>query len=302
MSSQPLPNAKPVAEVELTSALVTGLLEDQHPDLAHLVPVRAGEGWDNATFRLGDHLAVRLPRRTLAANLIGHEHTWLPRLAAQLPIPVPAPYRVGRPARGYPWRWSVVPWLSGQSADLNEPAAAQAPTLGAFLRSLHVPAPVDAPINPWRGGPLWQRNRSVEERLRRLGARTDLISAQIRGIWETGLAASMDVESTWLHGDLHPRNVLVEDGRISGIIDWGDITSGDCATDLASIWMLFRKPEIRDNALAAYAQVSEATLQRAKAWAVFFVVMFLDSGLTDNPENARLGKKILQNVAQQAEP
>jgi aminoglycoside phosphotransferase (APT) family kinase protein len=101
---------------------------------------------------------------------------------------------------------------------------------------------------------------------------------------------------------LHPRNVLVEDGRISGIIDWGDITSGDCATDLASIWMLFPKPEVRDNALAAYAQVSEATLRRAKAWAVFFGTMFLDSGLTDNPENARLGKKILQNVAQQAEP
>src|SRR5215510_12607026 len=99
----------PVAEFEIDRAFVAGLLADQHPDLAHM-PLRVVDGgWDNVMFRLGDHLSVRLPRRTAAAALIAHEQTWLPRLAAQLALPVPVPYRLGTPARGYPWRWSVLP-------------------------------------------------------------------------------------------------------------------------------------------------------------------------------------------------
>jgi aminoglycoside phosphotransferase (APT) family kinase protein len=291
---QPIMNGTPVAEFDITSAFVTSLLLEQHPDLAHLKPQLVGEGWDNATFRLGDSLAVRLPRRAAVANLICHEQTWLPRLSARLPIPVPAPCRIGTPACGYPWRWSVVRWLPGQPADQNEPAASQAVAFGIFLRSLHVSAPRDVPINPFRGGPLEQRAHSMEERIQRLALRTNLVTPEIRHVWQTGLTAPIDVASTWLHGDLHPRNVLVEQGIISGIIDWGDVTSGDCATDLASIWMLFGDPQARKDVLAAYANVSDATLQRAKAWAVLFGVILLDTGLTDNPRNAALGKKILR--------
>jgi aminoglycoside phosphotransferase (APT) family kinase protein len=257
-------NGTPVAEFEITGALVTALLTDQHPDLAHLPLQLVGEGWDNVLFRLGDCLAVRLPRRTAAANLIRHEQTWLPRLAAQLPLPVPAPCRVGTPARGYPWKWSVVPWLPGQPAHQNEPVASQVTTLDAFLSSLHVPAPADAPVNPVRGVPLRQRARAVEERMQRLAGRTNLITAQIRQIWDAGLAAPVDVSSTWLHGDLHPSNVLVKEGIISGIIDWGDITSGDCATDLASIWMLFTDPQAHRDFISSYGEISEETLRRPK--------------------------------------
>jgi aminoglycoside phosphotransferase (APT) family kinase protein len=284
----------PGREFEVTCDLVTALLEDQHPDLAHLEPRLVGEGWDNFMFRLGDDLAVRLPRRAAMANLIYHEQTWLPGLASQLPIRVPAPFRVGIPGRGYPWRWSVVPWLAGQAADQNEPARNQATSWGKFLASLHVPAPADAPINPVRGVPLSHRAHAVEERIGRLASKTRSITTRIRQIWETGLNAPMDVPATWLHGDLHPRNVLVEQGTIRGVIDWGDMTSGDCATDLASIWMLFSDPGARDNVLAAYAQCSETTLQRAQAWAVSFGVMLLDTGLKDNPRNAALGGRILE--------
>jgi aminoglycoside phosphotransferase (APT) family kinase protein len=291
-------NGTPVAEFEITSAFATALLADQHPDLARLPLRLVGEGWDNVLFRLGDWLAVRLPRRAAAANLICHEQTWLPRLAAQLSLPVPAPCRIGTSALGYPWRWSVVPWLPGQSADENQPVASQATKLGTFLRSLHVPAPADAPVNPLRGVPLRQRAAGVQERMQRLSARTNLITPQIRQVWEAGLTATVDVSSTWLHGDLHPRNVLVEDGIISGIIDWGDITSGDCATDLASIWMLFAEAQARHDALAAYGELSEATLQRAKAWAVLFGVMFVDTGLVDNPRNATIGERILKRIGQ----
>jgi aminoglycoside phosphotransferase (APT) family kinase protein len=101
---------------------------------------------------------------------------------------------------------------------------------------------------------------------------------------------------TWLHGDLHPRNVLVEDGVITGIIDWGDITSGDCATDLASIWMLFTEPRSRQEAVEAYANLTEATVQRAKGWAVLFGVMLLDTGLTDNPKHGAIGERILRHL------
>src|SRR5262245_30216963 len=103
----------PAAEFALDSAFVAGLLADQHPDLAHL-PVQVVEaGWDNALFRLGDGLAVRLPRRAAAAPLILHEQRWLPHLVDRLTLPIPAPARIGTPARGYPWHWSVVPWLRG---------------------------------------------------------------------------------------------------------------------------------------------------------------------------------------------
>jgi aminoglycoside phosphotransferase (APT) family kinase protein len=288
----------PPAEFEITCALVTALLSDQHPDLAHLPLRLVGEGWDNVMFRLGDELAVRLPRRAAAAKLICNEQTWLPRLAKQLTLPVPAPCRIGSAARGYPWRWSVVPWLPGQPAAGNEPAASQASAWGNFLRSLHDAAPADAPTNPLRGVPLQQRATAVQQRMQRLATKTCSITAQTRSVWEAGLSAATDASSTWLHGDLHPCNVLVEHGSISGVIDWGDITSGDPATDLASIWMLFRQPEAHHQALTAYGRISAATLQRAKAWAVFFGVMLLDTGLTDNPSNAKLGETILQTVQQ----
>jgi aminoglycoside phosphotransferase (APT) family kinase protein len=286
----------PVAEYAIDDALVSRLLADQHADLARLPLRMVDAGWDNAMFRLGDDLAVRLPRRAAAAELIAHEQRWLPRLSKRLSLPVPTPHRVGKPALGYPCRWSVVPWIRGLTADQSQPHASQAVGFAGFLRSLHVPPPADPPANALRGGPLSQRALVVEERMRRLTGRTDLITPRLRQIWNEALDAPLDGAATWLHGDLHPRNVLVEDGIFTGIIDWGDITSGDCATDLASIWMLFVEPPARQEALAAYANLSEATLQRAKGWAVLFGVVLLDTGLSDNPRNAALGERILRGV------
>jgi aminoglycoside phosphotransferase (APT) family kinase protein len=147
-----------------------------------------------------------------------------------------------------------------------------------------------------RGIPLRERQRAAQERLERLASTTDLLTPNIMRIWETGLNAPLDRAVTWLHGDLHPANVLVNQGTISGVIDWGDITSGDPATDLASIWMLFGEPQSHADALGAYGGVSDATLHRAKAWAVHFGVMFLETGLADTPSSAELGKTILQRL------
>ena len=292
----------PDAEVSIDSLLVRRLLHDQHPDLAHLDIALVDAGWDNAMFRLGNRLSVRLPRRQIAAALIDHEQTWLPRLAAQLPIAVPAPYRVGGPALGYPWRWSILPWLSGRPADLEPPHPMQASRFGEFLRALHTPAPADAPQNPFRGVPLKDRAAAAAERLARLETKTDLITPALKALWQSALIAPIDTPPTWLHGDLHPRNILVEDGLLTGIIDWGDITSGDRATDLAAVWMLFDDRKARLDAIAAYGSLSEPTRRRALGWAIFFGAVLLDTGLVDHPRHAAIGEKTLRRIRDSSSP
>src|SRR5262245_13545848 len=137
---------KPAADVVVDAALVQALLQEQHPDIAHLVPVKVAEGWDNALFRLGNELAVRLPRRAASAKLIEHEQRWLPQLSPRLPVPVPVPVRVGVPGQLFGWAWSVVRWLPGQSllcAASMDPVAI-GKVLERFLLTLHQPAPMDA--------------------------------------------------------------------------------------------------------------------------------------------------------------
>jgi len=299
MSSEPIAGAigTPASEIEVDDFLVHSLLTAQHPDLAHLPLQWVDTGWDNAILRLGEQLCVRLPRRKIAATLIEHEQTWLPQLP-NLPIPVPVPYRLGHPGQSYPWKWSILPWLSGLPADQQELNYDQAQRFAAFLRSLHVPASPNAPFNPFRGVPLRQRATAVEERMQRLEQKTSLITPGIKHIWNQALDAAIDVEASWIHGDLHPCNVLVEKGVITGVIDWGDITKGDRATDLAAIWMLFADPLARQQAIATYAHASEATLQRARGWAVFFGIVLLDAGLVDHPRFAAIGERTLQHIAE----
>ena len=287
----------PQAEHAIDAALVAGLLADQHADLAHLPLREVDSGWDNALFRLGDELAVRLPRRAAAASLIVHEQEWLPQLAGDLPLPVPVPVRRGEPGRGYPWRWSVVRWLHGAPADRAAPDTSQAEPFAAFLRALHRPAPPSAPANPVRGVPLAQRAAVAEARMRRLERAAELVPPTIPALWQAALAAPLDHPPVWLHGDLHPQNVLVAAGAISGVIDWGDITAGDPATDLAAIWMLFAEPAARAAALAAYGPISPATLARARAWAVLFSLLLLDNGLVDAPRHALVAERTLRRLA-----
>jgi len=287
----------PAAEVEVDAALVQALLREQHPILAHLPCVPVDAGWDNAMVRLGDTFCLRLPRRAAAATLIEHEQAWLPGLVDRLPLQIPVPLRTGEPGCGYPWRWSIVPWLAGQPADLQPPNASEAPRLGAFLKALHQRAPTDAPLNPFRGVPLQKRAPAVAERMQRLESQSPLITPEMRRMWAAALAAPVDMEPTWIHGDLHPRNVLVEDGVFSGIIDWGDIAAGDRATDLAAIWMLFDDPQARRQAWQAYGSVTYATYMRAKGWAIGFGVTLLEAGLADDPRHAAVGEQTLRRVA-----
>ena len=289
-------HSKPAADIEIDEALVRALLREQHPDLADLPLQSMDSGWDNAMFRLGDALAVRLPRRVATTKLIEHEQKWLPQLAPLLPIPVPAPVRTGQPADNYPARWSIVPWLKGRNADLCEPRADQAERLAAFLCALHRPAPADAPFNPWRGVPLRERAEQIAERIRRLEQHTTLLNDDVVRIYHEAMSAPVDVAPTWLHGDLHGGNLLVDDGVISGVIDWGDMTSGDRATDLATLWMNFADRKARANAMRACNGVSDATWLRARGWAVFFGITLGTSGLAGDTRHALMARRTLERV------
>jgi aminoglycoside phosphotransferase (APT) family kinase protein len=268
-------STKPPAEVVVDAALVETLLQEQHPDLAHLVPVNVAEGWDNTLFRLGNDLAVRLPRRALSAKLIEHEQRWLPHLSSRLPVPVPVPVRVGVPGRTFGWAWSVVPWLPGRS--LPHAESLDPVTIGAmlvrFLRALHQPAPVDAPRNPWRGVPLGARTAALHEHLHQLDGVVD--RPAVLRVWDRSLSASpWPGPPLWLHGDLHPGNLLVSDGRLAGVLDFGDLTSGDPATDLAVRWML--PASMRESVDAWLAEdESEALRMRARGWALALGLAYL---------------------------
>ena len=270
------------ATVDVDVALVRELLREQHPDLAGRRLARVDAGWDNAVFRLGDDLVVRVPRREPAALLILHEQRWLPELAPRLPLPVPEPVRVGRPGATHPWAWSVVRWLPGSSALTTPPddPIAAARTLGAFLRALHEPAPPDAPPNPYRGIPLGDRDDLTRGWIDEVADRID--AARARACWEAHVALPRwDGPPLWLHGDLHPHNVIVRDGRVSAVIDFGDLCSGDPATDLGVAWMLFDADGRA--ALRAAVRVDDATWERGRAWAISLAVAVLSSS-ADRPE------------------
>ena len=292
-----MPAGKPEAEVDVDEALVRRLLEAQHPELKRLPVEHLDSGWDNVLFRLGDAYVVRAPRREIAATLMRNEQRWLPELAPRLPISVPAPLFVGTPTDFYPWHWSVLPWFDGQCADEVFPAEDQAERFADFLLALHQPAPTEAPPNPVRGVPLSVRVENTEERMIRVREKTDLLNNALESLWEAALAAPRSTDRVWLHGDLHAQNVLVDPaGAFSAIIDWGDMTAGDAATDLAGTWALLDSPTARRRVLARYAPDPDLLL-RAQGWSILFGVVLVDSGLINSPRHAAAGQKILERLS-----
>lgn len=286
----------PVSEIEVDERLVRALLADQHPDLAELALTELAAGWDNTLWRVGDDLLARLPRRAVAANLTVNEQRWLPALSPKLTLPVPVPIRVGRPSGTYPWSWSIVRWIEGTPADRATALASTvvAEQLGGFLRALHDPAPPSAPHNRFRGVPLVERVDTFDERVTELAAEID--GPSVRAVWERALVASPWAgPPVWLHGDLHPANVLVVDGILSAVIDFGDLCGGDPATDLAAAWMLLPPSTIPVFA-SAYGGVDADLEARALGWSILFGMMLLAIGLDDRPTFEPIGRRTIAHV------
>ena len=285
----------PSAEVLITDDLVRRLIETQFPVYRGLRIEPASVGWDNVTFRLGEELAVRLPRREIAVALIRNEQRWLPTL--DLPIPIPVPVGNGNPGDGYPWPWSIVPWIEGTTANLTRLEAPGITTLTVFLECLHQRAPEDAPTNAVRGVPLHERAATLTPRLERL---RDHVDRSLHAIWEDALEAPFTRDHIWIHGDFHARNVLIDRGELAAVIDWGDIARGDPATDLAAFWCWVPEGDARWQAMVRLGHDC-ATWRRARGWAFLFSVVMLDSGLVDHPEHAAMGRAGLDLLARHPE-
>lgn len=285
------PASIPPAEARVDVALVRALLTAQHPDLAGEPVELAAEGWDNVMFRVGDTLAARLPRRALGAELLASETRWLPELAPRLTVPVPAPLRAGVPGCGYPWPWAIVPWHAGETADRHPLRPQGVRDLGRAMRSLHTPAPPDAPVNPFRGIPLAER----PDPLPALTALHDgAVPRPLQRVWRRALAAGPPGPLAWTHGDLHARNVLgAPDGSLVAIIDWGDVGAGDPAVDLSALWTVLH-PADHTAFCSTYGPVDGPLLDRARGWALVFGTIF--AGLAEDPDAVALGRRTLARL------
>ncbi|WP_422646854.1 aminoglycoside phosphotransferase family protein [Actinoalloteichus caeruleus] len=254
-------------EVEITEELVRDLLREQHPDLAGLAISEVAGGWGNQMWRLGDHLAVRLPRTRGAPALLREECRWLPELAPRLPLPVPEPVRTGEPSARFPKPWAVMTWVPGEPLDRASlrSGGQAADTLAGFLRALHVAAPADGPTSADRGGHPREHADGFDHFFRVVVP--DDLAADVRAVWEDAVAApEWDGPPLWVHGDLHPANVVVAHGALAGVIDFGDLFSGDPAWDLAAAWVLLPAGAAAPF-FDAYARADEGTIRRARGLA-----------------------------------
>lgn len=294
-------NPTPSAEFDVTVELAHALLRSQQPDLADLDLRVVANGWDNVICRLGADLSVRLPRRELAATLIRHEQRWLPELAPRLPLPVPAPTRVGRPEFGYPWPWSITPWFDGEraaDAPLSDPTR-EAGRLGAFMSALHDVAPADAPANPARDTFAGDRPERFDSALAAVAPVLDALlddgAERARRRWDALSGTERWAgPPLWVAGDVHSANLVVADGELRAVIDFGDLCAGDPAVDLAIAWMLFdesNRDVFREASSTGFAPVDDPMSCRAEAWALYFAVMYLANS-ADAPYLQRMGRDL----------
>ncbi len=272
------------------------LLEAECPGLAREPLRRLDEGWDNVTFLLGMEHAVRLPRREAGVALLLNEQRWLPVLGPRIPLAVPAPVHAGAPRAPFGWPWSVVAWVPGTTAERHRFRSEDVALLAKALLALHQPAPDDAPTNPFRGVPLPTRNEVVQERLDRLASHPGVDVASVGAVWRDACSVPGAGERRWMHGDLHPRNVVVRGGALVGLIDWGDLNGGDVASDLACAWTLLDEAARRRELLDAYG-ASEPLAKRALGWAVHMGLSLADSG---EPRHIPLGLATLARVLEDA--
>ncbi|WP_405372563.1 MULTISPECIES: aminoglycoside phosphotransferase family protein [unclassified Microbacterium] len=262
---------QPAAEITLTAEQVAQLVREQHPSFAGPIGT-VSHGWDNDVFRLGDRWAVRAPRRRPAVALIENEQRWLPEIAERMPVAVPAPVATGIPGALFPWPWSIVPWFDGVSAAGVSASGRDrlAPAVAAGVVALHTDAPADAPVNAFRGVALRKRADAVEPRLTG--------SPELMAQWRDGCAApEWPGAPVWVHGDLHVGNLICRGGELRAIIDFGDLTSGDPACDLAVAWLAFTTDGRAVFRAELQGRYDPHIWRRARAWAVAIASLVADA-------------------------
>jgi len=279
-----------------SSELVRRLMRDQFPRWGDLsLDLVDSHGTDHDIYRLGDDLAVRLPRIAWATNQAAKEAIWLPRLASQLSLAVPVPIAMGEPGQGYPYTWSIYEWLPGENANgtITDLAAA-AVDLAGFIGALRQIDTTDAPERPpgARGASLAELDEQVRRSIHELDTRA--VSAAILRVWEESLRASTHHEEVWVHGDLLPGNLLVVEGRLSAVIDFGGLNVGDPACDLQPAWNLFSGAS--RTRFRRELEVDEDAWLRGRGWIVYQTVSALAYYWDTNPGIVRQARRALDQV------
>jgi aminoglycoside phosphotransferase (APT) family kinase protein len=275
-------------ELATDVSLVRRLIDAQFPEWADL-PIRPFDsaGSDNAIYRLGDDMVVRLPRRAgRTVDSLDKEVEWLPRLAPHLPLQVPVPLAKGMPGDGFPCRWAVYRWLEGETAaaELIIDARRAALDLAGFLSALQQIDPADGPLpgehNFFRGVPLATRDEAVRSAIAALQSELDV--PPVTAAWEAALdAPNWPGPPVWIHGDFADGNLLLTRGRLSGVIDWGGLAVGDPACDLIAAWSFL--PAAKRRHFREALTVDDATWARGRGWALSVALIALPYYWTTNP-------------------
>ncbi|MER8899142.1 aminoglycoside phosphotransferase family protein [Mesorhizobium sp. M0676] len=289
-----MPDPKPTIDTDLVRRLIAA----QFPQWRHL-PVRpvAFGGWDNRTFHLGNDMTVRLPSAAPYALQVEKEHRWLPRLAPLLPLPIPVPLAMGEPGEDYPWQWSVYRWIDGETAKTAEIADRRqfAVDLAKFLIALRRIDPAGGPPagqhNFFRGGSLSVYDNQTREALQALEGQIDTQAAT--AVWDAALAATWQGSPVWFHGDVAWGNLLVQNGRLSAVIDFGTSGIGDPSCDLAIAWTFFQG-ESRE-AFRAAIDVDEATWARGRGWTLWKALITV-AGHDANQAEAERSRRVIDDV------
>ncbi|WP_410788568.1 aminoglycoside phosphotransferase family protein [Kribbella sp. C-35] len=265
--------------------LVRRLIAQQFPQWADLpvTPVKI-DGWDNRTYRLGSGLTARLPTHSNYVAAVDKEHQWLPVLGPHLPVEIPEAVAKGAPGEGYPHPWAIRRWIPGQTAsaetiaDLDEFAR----SIAAFILALQ---DVDATGGPLAGAHSFHRGAPPEyyhdETLEALAVLKGRIDTDLaREVWDAALATSWDRPPVWFHGDIANGNLLVQDGHLSAVIDFGTSGVGDPACDLVIAYTFFS-----GSSRAAFREAVDhdpGTWARARGWALWKALITEDLRVVDN--------------------
>ena len=268
----------------IDGALVRHLVSTQFARWAQLAirPVENG-GWCNRVFHLGEEMIVRLPRHRAYAEQTAKEYRWLPRLAPLLPLAIPEPLAIGEPAAGLPWQWSIYRWIEGDPALPERIAdrAVFAADLGGFLGAMQrldtMQGPPPGPHNFHRGGLLATYDAQTRQAIAALAGKVD--TGAVVDVWEAALSAAWTAAPVWVHGDVGVGNLLVRDGRLCAVIDFGNLAVGDPACDLAPAWTVFDGPS--REAFRATLALDAATWARGRGW-VLWKALIIAAGLTSS--------------------
>lgn len=282
----------------IDAALVRALVAAQFPQWADLPirPVESG-GWDNRTFRLGEQMSVRLPSGPSYAAQVEKEHRWLPVLAPHLPLPIPEPLARGEPGEGYPFSWSIYRWLEGSPAtaatiaDLDLVARSLAGFLAALYRIDAASGPPAGQHNFHRGGRLAIYDAQTRAALAALQGRIDTAIAET--VWAAALGSQWQCPGVWVHGDVAAGNLLIEQGRLCAVIDFGSSAVGDPACDLVAAWTMFSGAS-RETFRAALC-LDEATWSRARGWALW-KALITAAGDDPNQRDAANSWRVIEAV------